>query len=242
MYVIVHEQESRYMIFESSSFKKNSTGEKILQSAQELFFQNGIENTSVRLLAQKANVNLGSITYYFDGKNDIADHIYAQTMNRLVSYFPVDKDGFLSQHDFFFFEMCHFKLLLVNSRFLELYCLCSNDEKIDLPAQKWVSGHIHRYCNHDKNDSWFMLSSYYVLKGIKRESAVLYYRQPDDNKPHISKILSGYMDTLIQFIFPPEVHGGFPDLDRYRDNLIAEFENWYINLVAGYTPVLVKKI
>ena len=47
------------------------TRSKLLQAATEMFSKYGFEATSTRALAQKAQVNLAAITYYFGDKMDL---------------------------------------------------------------------------------------------------------------------------------------------------------------------------
>ena len=41
----------------------------ILNVAEELIAQNGFEDTSVREISKKANINVAMISYYFDKRN-----------------------------------------------------------------------------------------------------------------------------------------------------------------------------
>ncbi|HEU4608677.1 MAG TPA: TetR family transcriptional regulator, partial [Chitinophagaceae bacterium] len=46
---------------------------EILQAAEELFAQKGFDGTSVRDIAQHANVNLAMISYYFGSKEKLLE-------------------------------------------------------------------------------------------------------------------------------------------------------------------------
>ncbi|NPC93744.1 forespore capture DNA-binding protein RefZ [Bacillus sp. WMMC1349] len=52
-----------------------TTKDKIIQSAIELFNQKGYSGTSVREIAKKANVNVAHISYYFNGKGGLMEHL-----------------------------------------------------------------------------------------------------------------------------------------------------------------------
>lgn len=47
--------------------------EKILEAAEELFAEKGFEGTSVRDIAQKADVNIAMISYYFGSKEKLLE-------------------------------------------------------------------------------------------------------------------------------------------------------------------------
>ncbi|MGD6816876.1 forespore capture DNA-binding protein RefZ [Metabacillus sp. 84] len=54
------------------------TREKIIQSAIALFNTNGFTGTSVRAIAKKANVNVAHISYYFNGKTGLMEHLVSR--------------------------------------------------------------------------------------------------------------------------------------------------------------------
>lgn len=58
--------------------KTNPTKEKVIQSATSLFFQKGFAGTSVRDIAEKADVNVSLISYYFKGKQGLLEYAVTQ--------------------------------------------------------------------------------------------------------------------------------------------------------------------
>ncbi|WLR44194.1 forespore capture DNA-binding protein RefZ [Bacillus carboniphilus] len=55
--------------------KNPSTKLKIMEAAIELFNTNGYNGTSVREIAKQANVNVAHISYYFNGKKGLSEHL-----------------------------------------------------------------------------------------------------------------------------------------------------------------------
>ncbi|MFU0788402.1 forespore capture DNA-binding protein RefZ [Cerasibacillus sp. JNUCC 74] len=53
--------------------KINPSKRKVLEAASSLFFQKGFHGTSVRDIADKANVNVSLISYYFNGKQGLLE-------------------------------------------------------------------------------------------------------------------------------------------------------------------------
>ncbi len=54
--------------------KKNPSKQKVIDAASLLFFQKGFHGTSVRDIAEKAAVNVSSVSYYFKGKQGLLEH------------------------------------------------------------------------------------------------------------------------------------------------------------------------
>lgn len=54
-----------------SNTKSRNTKQRIMEAAEDLFYDKGYDGASVDEIVKKANVNKSSIYYYFDGKEDI---------------------------------------------------------------------------------------------------------------------------------------------------------------------------
>lgn len=55
----------------SKSEKGKETKASIISAARELFFEQGYHKTTTRQIAERANTNLGLISYYFSSKSEI---------------------------------------------------------------------------------------------------------------------------------------------------------------------------
>jgi len=66
--------------------KSNVTRSKILKSALELFREKGFEKTTMRAIAKKGGVALGSAYYYFKTKDEFVLVYYAQTQVEASEY------------------------------------------------------------------------------------------------------------------------------------------------------------
>lgn len=62
-----------------------STQQNIMQAAKELFYEKGYKETSVRDIANRANIKLGTLTYYYK-KEDIVMNIYSDFSIRLYNH------------------------------------------------------------------------------------------------------------------------------------------------------------
>lgn len=54
--------------------KDSPTKRKVVEAASSLFYQKGFHGTSVRDIAERASVNVSSISYYFKGKQGLLEY------------------------------------------------------------------------------------------------------------------------------------------------------------------------
>lgn len=59
------------------SRKANLTINRIIESAEILFVENGLNNTSLRMITQKAGVNIASISYHFGSKEALIEEVFS---------------------------------------------------------------------------------------------------------------------------------------------------------------------
>ncbi len=72
---------------------KNISQEKLIIIAKDIITKDGLTNFSIRNIAKKANVSIGSIYKYFPTKNDILIAIIAQSWNRILSKISNDNNS-----------------------------------------------------------------------------------------------------------------------------------------------------
>ena len=66
--------------------KKKEVYDEIIQSASRLFAKRGIQNTTLRNIAENAHISVGNIYNYFESKEEILDVIAEQTTNKLNNF------------------------------------------------------------------------------------------------------------------------------------------------------------
>ena len=76
---------------------------------------------------------------------------------------------------------------------------------------------------------------YALLIGMKSELIRL-SRKSDMDEITLDKTLDFFVKELLEFIHPAEVE----DLDEYKHKLLSDFDTYYVDIVKGFTPVLVK--
>ena len=67
--------------------EKNDTAQALLDAATELFVYQGYDATSVRAITQKANANLGAITYHFGSKDALVEAVVASVAEPVIELF-----------------------------------------------------------------------------------------------------------------------------------------------------------
>ena len=68
----------------------------ILKAAEDIFLEGGYQNLTMRNIAQRANISLSNLTYYFKTKDDLfqtlIDGVTARYADQLVSIFKIYPD------------------------------------------------------------------------------------------------------------------------------------------------------
>lgn len=95
--------------------------ELILNTALELFAENGYHATSISQIAKKAGISKGLAYNYFESKKEILDEIITKGFNTIFENFDLDKDGIISEEEFFYFISYNFKLLRENLKHWKLF-------------------------------------------------------------------------------------------------------------------------
>ena len=110
--------------------KKEETRKKIIRAASDLFDELGYDNISIRQIAKRADVNLASINYYFESKQNLLGEVlkrtYLQLEKRievLFSEFPEDSFVDSVQRLFDLFNRPNFR-----GSFLNHFKIFLNDE------------------------------------------------------------------------------------------------------------------
>ncbi|NOY96646.1 MAG: TetR/AcrR family transcriptional regulator [Chlorobi bacterium] len=93
----------------------------ILDTALELFAENGFHATSISQIAKKAGISKGLSYNYFKSKNEILDEIIKHSFSSIYENFDLNHDGVLTEKEFIFFLRQSFKLVRENLRHWKLY-------------------------------------------------------------------------------------------------------------------------
>jgi AcrR family transcriptional regulator len=92
-----------------------------MQTALDLFANEGYYPTSIRKIAQKAGISKGLMYNYFESKETLILAIIGKGINKLTEHLDPDHDGFLSDDEFEFFIHENFRILVENLDYWKLY-------------------------------------------------------------------------------------------------------------------------
>jgi AcrR family transcriptional regulator len=93
----------------------------IMQTALELFANEGYYQTSISKIAQKAGISKGLMYNYFESKDELVLAIIGKGAEQLTEPLDPDRDGFLSEEEFVFFVNENFRILQENFDYWKLY-------------------------------------------------------------------------------------------------------------------------
>lgn len=93
----------------------------IMDTALELFAENGFHATSMSQVAKKAGVSKGLAYNYFESKQEILNEIVKTGFNSIYSHFDLNHDGILTREEFEHFIRKSFQVISENRRFWKLY-------------------------------------------------------------------------------------------------------------------------
>jgi AcrR family transcriptional regulator len=93
----------------------------ILDSALELFAENGYHATSISQIAKKAGISKGLAYNYFESKKELLDEIILSDIENFIIFFDINKDGILTEEEFEYFIRQSFKLVRENRAHWRLY-------------------------------------------------------------------------------------------------------------------------
>jgi AcrR family transcriptional regulator len=93
----------------------------IMETALELFSENGFHATSMSQIAKKAGISKGLAYNYFQSKNEILADILETSSNEIYENIDINHDGILTEEEFYYFIKKTFQLINSNRRFWKLY-------------------------------------------------------------------------------------------------------------------------
>jgi len=169
----------------------------ILDSALELFAENGFHATSISMIAKKAAISKGLIYNYFESKNDILEEIIDQGFHEIHDLIDPNKDGVLTEEEFIFFLEKSFDIVKNNQRYWKLY--------FSLILQPFVSENFTVKYAKAGEPMFRMMYEFIVSKGST---------DPEGDLMIISAMLEG---AFLYAIVAPEI---FP-IDHMKQKTIA---------------------
>lgn len=168
----------------------------ILESALELFAQNGFYATSMSMISKKAGISKGLAYNYFESKNDILEEIIDEGFHQVHDLIDPDKNGILSEEEFISFLDKTFAMVQNNHRYWKLY--------FALMIQPVVSENLSRKYASAGEPLFRMMHQFIASKGSS---------DPEGDLMIISAMLEG---TFLYAIVAPDV---FP-INQMKEKVI----------------------
>lgn len=179
----------------------NTTREKLIETAKELFLTKGVDRVGVREIAAKAGINLSLMNYYFRSKEKLFETIFemlikdkASTLRQILnSDQPLEKK--LKDYVFTYIDILLSDPLIVS---FVLSIIHRNPDKISKMRAVSTLYNTEGFCNHLKDE---------ISKGNIRDI--------DPEQFYISMI------SLI--LFPFAIKPLITDNNRFEEQGITEF-------------------
>jgi AcrR family transcriptional regulator len=93
----------------------------IMDTALEVFAENGYESASINMIAKKVGISKGLMYNYFESKEELLTSIMFEGLDEMFSFFDPNKDGVLTREEFIFFIDEMFNLMNEKRNFYKLY-------------------------------------------------------------------------------------------------------------------------
>jgi AcrR family transcriptional regulator len=160
--------------------------ELIMETALELFAENGFHATSISQIAKKAGISKGLAYNYFQSKNEILEEILETCSNEIYENLDINKDGVLTEEEFYYFIRKTFQLINSNKRFWKLYT--SVVLQTNIPESK------NRALTEKLAPTLFMFRNFLISKGSP---------DPDGDMVVISTLIKGASIIIISTEYFP---------------------------------------
>lgn len=164
--------------------------ELILNTALELFAENGYHATSISQIAAKAEISKGLTYNYFKSKKEVLDEIIKHGFNSIFENFDLNHDGILTKDEFIYFIRQNFKFLRDNLTHWKLF--------FSLMLQPVVTDTFSKEYNEFFDPMFRMLFNFIEAQGSK---------DPEGDLIAISSMIEGsflYAITVPE-MFPIEI-------------------------------------
>ncbi|MEZ5106282.1 MAG: TetR/AcrR family transcriptional regulator [Draconibacterium sp.] len=103
-----------------NDIRKQKT-ELIMETALELFAENGFHATSMSQIAKKAGISKGLTYNYFESKKEILDALIQHGFDTIYESIDINKDGILTKDEFIHFIKSNFKVVRENLEHWKLF-------------------------------------------------------------------------------------------------------------------------
>lgn len=130
----------------------------IMDTALKLFAEQGYHNTSISMIADKADISKGLLYNYFESKEELLNEILSFGIEEFVSVFDTNQDGKLTDEEMVYFLDKMFEILQENQEYWKLYfAVCTQPfifEKVLEKIQSFIEAYLK------------MMTAFFIQKGV----------------------------------------------------------------------------
>jgi len=184
---------------QNEEIRKNMES-KILDSALELFANEGYGGASMQMIALKSDVSKGNLYNYFRSKEDLLEGVLLSGLNQVSKSYDNYANKLFSTTEFENLIRQNFEMIRKNRNFWKLYFNLMSQPKVQELFTKIFSPFLEQY--------FTIFESYYKNKG--------------DKNPNISALLLG--STLDGISLGYIVMGDLYPIDKVLEQMINKFK------------------
>lgn len=205
--------------------KGQKTKDNILKNSRNLFYEYGYVHTTLRMIAERSNTNLGLFQYHFNGKRDIARQVYCNIRETFEALL-LEHEKDISELDLFFLSSSmELYLCFRSDNFARFFSEYLSEATYDDSRFQFILSVYQKYGNSDCNKNIAALDTV-CITAIK-PALVNYAIYAKD---------SVQVDELARFYLTQQLH--YMNLEEsLADSYLSILDKYYINLAANFTPV-----
>lgn len=179
---------------------------QIMQTALELFADNGYHSTSMAMIAKRAKISKGLIYNYFNSKEELLQTIITEFAHKSFQYFDPNHDGVLTDQEFIYYIEQNFEQVKQNPQEWKLYSA--------IAFQPSAVKALDKTMDKTGNDIMKILYNFFKDRNCKDPQAEIMF---------FSALMKG---AIIQYISAPEF---FP-IDLLKNKIIDHYKQKLIKL------------
>jgi TetR/AcrR family transcriptional regulator, regulator of cefoperazone and chloramphenicol sensitivity len=154
------------------------TKRKVVEAASALFYQKGFHGTSVRDIAEKASVNVSSISYYFKGKQGLLEYAVSNYYEEYLTIIETTLEESSDLDALESFKNLLYKIIQYKHANLQLSCFIHRELSMDsvfvremavtyLAKENYIIGNAFQAIFKNKKEDKSKLDRQFLLMQLK---------------------------------------------------------------------------
>ncbi|MEN2769157.1 forespore capture DNA-binding protein RefZ [Ornithinibacillus xuwenensis] len=193
--------------------KETPTKRKIVETASTLFYQKGFHGTSVRDIAEKASVNVSSISYYFKGKQGLLEYAIANYYEEYLQLIETTLEQSMDDEPIERLKNLIHHIIQYKHINLQLSCFIHRELSMDsvfvremavtyLAKENYIIGNAFSLVFKDKKEDKYKLDRQFLLMQLKGMLVTPYVLQNEWR----SQIVGDYSHSLFVNKYVQTIH------------------------------------